>query len=70
MHTIKCDYSKILTYSVHPFSSLLLLLIIPCRQYVPRQQQITIDFASIEGAVYDVKPSHDTSIVENSSCQQ
>ena len=41
-----------------------------CRQFVPKQQQITIDFASIEGAAYDVKPSHDTSIVENSSCQQ
>ena len=41
------------------------------RQYVPRKQQITIDFASIEGAVYDVKPSHDTSTVQkNSSCQE
>ena len=46
-------------------------LLLPCRQYVPRQPQITIDFASIEGAVYDVKPSHDTSTVQkNSSCQE
>ena len=80
---LACEYSNLLgiqsshtLYSTgifhhsvtFPYTSLLL----PCRQFVPRQPQITIDFASIEGAVYDVKPSHDTSstVQKNSSCQE